>query len=174
MPRPNPLRSIQSEANLARRIAFERERREWTYEGTAKRMTDAGCAIQGSAIYKIEKGQPPRRISVDELVTFGKVFNLDLDDLLVPVEVVLDQHAKALVQGWLDARQALYDAWAQKDAAEAKWREYVEKNPEAREPIYAAFAAVAAAEPDTETDAWYRDHPVEVDFSTQTTDERQS
>jgi transcriptional regulator with XRE-family HTH domain len=171
MPRPNPLRLLQSEANLARRVAFEREQRQWTYEGTAKRMTDVGCAIQGSAIYKIEKGQPPRRISVDELVAFGKVFDLDLADLLVPVDVILDNHSKALVQAWLDARKALYDAWAQMDAADVNFREYVEQHPEAREPVYTAFAAAAAADPEAEAD-WYRKHPVAVDFGPPHTDKR--
>ena len=85
MPRPNPLRSLDSEDNLARRIAYERERRGWTYESTAKRMTDAGCPIQGSAIYKIEKGNPRRRISVDELVAFSTIFDAEISDLLSPV-----------------------------------------------------------------------------------------
>lgn len=87
MPRPNPPRSLQSEDNLAQRIAYEREQRGLTYEGLAQRLTDVGCPIQGSAIYKIEKGMPRRRIVVDELVALGKVFYLEITDLLVPVVV---------------------------------------------------------------------------------------
>lgn len=44
-------------------------------------MTDAGCPIQGSAIYKIEKADPPRRITVDELVAFATVFETSAVDL---------------------------------------------------------------------------------------------
>ena len=84
MPRPNPLRAIQAEANLARRVAFERSERGMTYDALAKVMTDAGCPIQGSAIFKIEKGDPPRRITVDELVAFGCVFDIATDELLMP------------------------------------------------------------------------------------------
>jgi transcriptional regulator with XRE-family HTH domain len=93
VPRPNPPRSLQSEENLAHRVVYERERRGWTYEGTAKRLTVAGCPIQGSAIYKIEKGNPRRRISVDELVAFAKVFDVDTSDLLIPPELIAEHEA---------------------------------------------------------------------------------
>lgn len=97
MPRPNPPRSLQGEDNLAQRIAYEREQRGWTYEGLAKRLTDVGCPIQGSAIYKIEKGTPRRRISVDELVAFAKVFDADTSDLLIPLELIAEHEALALL-----------------------------------------------------------------------------
>jgi len=88
VPRPNPTRALHAEENLARRIAHEREQRGWTYEGLATRLTEAGCPIQGSAIYKIEKGAPRRRISVDELVALSKVFDVDIADLLISVEII--------------------------------------------------------------------------------------
>jgi transcriptional regulator with XRE-family HTH domain len=97
VPRPNPPRSLQSEENLARRIAYERDRRGWTYEGTAKRLTDVGCPIQGSAIYKIEKGKPRRRISVDELVAFADVFDVGAADLLMPLEFIAEREALDLI-----------------------------------------------------------------------------
>jgi transcriptional regulator with XRE-family HTH domain len=97
VPRPNPPRALQCEENLAHRIAYERERRGWTYDGTAKRLTDAGCPIQGSAIYKIEKGNPRRRISVDELVAFAEVFDVETVELLVPLELVAEHEALHLI-----------------------------------------------------------------------------
>lgn len=93
MPRQNPTRSLQNERELARRVSYERQLREWTYEGLAKRLTDAGCPIQGSAIYKIEKDDPPRRITVNELVALGAVFELAVEELLVPVEFVENREA---------------------------------------------------------------------------------
>ena len=107
MPRPNPLRSMASEDNLARRIAYERERREWTYEGLAQRMTDAGCPIQGSAIYKTEKGRPQRRITVDELVALARVFAVDVADLLTPVDLVGDREARQIVDQWRVTQQEI-------------------------------------------------------------------
>jgi transcriptional regulator with XRE-family HTH domain len=98
MPRPNRGRSIASETNLAKRIAYERERRDLSYEGLAAQMTEHGCAIQGSAIYKIEKGDPPRRVTVDELVALARVFELPtVDELLTPVGLIEQREAKELV-----------------------------------------------------------------------------
>jgi transcriptional regulator with XRE-family HTH domain len=97
VPRPNPPRSLQSEDNLARRVAYEREQRGWTYDGLAKRLTEAGCSIQGSAIYKIEKGTPRRRISVDELVAFAEVFEVNVADLLIPLELMAEQKVVSLI-----------------------------------------------------------------------------
>lgn len=91
MPRPNRARSLLAEEHLARRVAQERNARGWSYDRLAKRMTEAGCAIQASALFKIEQSQPRRRITVDELVAFAKVFDIDVRDLLVPPEVAASQ-----------------------------------------------------------------------------------
>jgi hypothetical protein len=64
-------------------------------------MTDAGTALHATAIFKIEKGDPPRRITVDELVGFARVFETNVDDLLAPPELVAQQRARELV-GELD------------------------------------------------------------------------
>ena len=103
MPRPNPPRPLGCEANLARRVAYERTHRGWTYEGLARRMSDAGCPIQASAIYKIEKGNPPRRISVDELVAFATAFDIDIKDLLIPPEEAAVREAQELFTKLTDA-----------------------------------------------------------------------
>lgn len=106
MPRPNQPRSVHSETNLARRIAHERERLGMSYEGLADRMTKAGCAIQPSAIYKIEKAKPPRRISVDELVAFSAVFGVPVEQLLMPVELAKQEALRELLVDWEIARAA--------------------------------------------------------------------
>jgi transcriptional regulator with XRE-family HTH domain len=97
VPRPNRGRTLASEANLARRIARERDRRDLSYEALAQAMTEQGCAIQGSAIYKIEKGNPPRRVTVDELVALAKVFDLPIDDILKPMELIEKERAEELI-----------------------------------------------------------------------------
>lgn len=105
MPRPSRDKSTGAEANLARRIEYERERRGLSYEGLAKLMTDAGCKIQGSAIFKIEKdkdkdGNPltPRRITVDELTAFAAVFTEgDIAKMLLSVEEVELERAGELL-----------------------------------------------------------------------------
>lgn len=112
MPRPHQPRSLGREDNLAARVARERTDRGLSYEGLAKLMTEAGCPMQGSAIYKIEKGSPRRRISVDELVAFTQVFETTVDDLLTPVEVLDEKRVRELLDEMNDADHALFDAIA--------------------------------------------------------------
>ena len=117
MARPNKPRLIGTERALARRIAWERESRGWTYEGMAGRMTAAGCAIQASALYKIEKGTPRRRITVDELVAIAVVFEVDIPDLLLPVEVALHHDIALIASAQAEASQVLREAINQAIAA---------------------------------------------------------
>ncbi|HEX2361561.1 MAG TPA: helix-turn-helix transcriptional regulator [Jiangellaceae bacterium] len=107
MPRPNRPRSIASEDNLARRIAHEREQRGWSYAGLAQRMTAQGCSIDQSALYKIEKGRPRRRISVDELVALSEVFAVPVHELLAPPELAAKKVVLEALQRHREALAAL-------------------------------------------------------------------
>jgi transcriptional regulator with XRE-family HTH domain len=64
----------------------------------AARLATAGYAIQHTAIFKIEKGKPPRRVTVDELVGFSKVLDVPVDELLLPMELIKNQRAIALAE----------------------------------------------------------------------------
>jgi len=110
MPRVSLGRSVANERNLAARIGLERERRSWTYEGLARRMTDAGFVINASSCYKIEKGKPPRRITADELIGFAYVFDLSLDEILVPIELIHEQELRAMWTEMGAATKRLDDA----------------------------------------------------------------
>ena len=66
-------------------------------DGLARRMTQAGVPISASAIYKIESADPPRRITVDELVGLSRALNLTMDELLTPLEVIGDRQAQELL-----------------------------------------------------------------------------
>jgi transcriptional regulator with XRE-family HTH domain len=107
MPRPNQRRSIAKEANVAERITLERVARGLSYEALAKLMTEQGCYIAGSAIFRIEKGTPPRHITVDELVAFAKVFDTTEDDLLAPVELKRKERGRQLVRDVFQVWEAL-------------------------------------------------------------------
>lgn len=96
MPRLNVGRSVDVEANLARRIAYERKQRGQSLEALAEAMTKAGCAINGSSIYKIESSG--RRISVDELATLARIWDQpSVDALLIPMELLEQRRAQELV-----------------------------------------------------------------------------
>jgi transcriptional regulator with XRE-family HTH domain len=112
MPRPNPLRPLRGEANLARRITFERQRAGMSTEGLAKRMTDLGCPINQSAIWKVENGDPPRRITYDEAIAFAEVFGIPLDQLAVPPELLAERAAVELIDAYQRARKEHLDLFS--------------------------------------------------------------
>jgi transcriptional regulator with XRE-family HTH domain len=130
MPRPNQPRSIASEHSLARRIAYEREKRGMSYEGLASRMTRVGCPIQASGVYKIERADPPRRITVDELVAFAEVFATPVQDLLLPPEMAGKQHLIDLWARWEVARVESSGALEREGRAWTAVRDYVAEHPE--------------------------------------------
>lgn len=104
MPRQNKPRHVLAEEYLAQRITAERDSRGWTNDGLAQRMTEVGCPMSGSAIFKIEKGEPRRRIVVDELVAFSKVFKVPIEELLEPPALVHQKEAAALFKEWAKCR----------------------------------------------------------------------
>jgi hypothetical protein len=112
MPKTNEGRTTDTEANLARRIEYEREKRGMSYEALAKAMTEAGCKIHATAIHKVEKGDKQtgklRRILVNELTAFAEVFELSVIDLLKPMELVEEERAAELLAKLQDRNHALY------------------------------------------------------------------
>jgi len=139
MPRPNKPRDVLAEDNLARRIAAERDARGWTNDGLAKRMTDVGCAMTGSAIFKIEKGEPRRRIVVDELVAFARVFGLSIGDLLLPPELAAERAVGELLIAWNTAADAAAAADKARDDAWEAIRAYLAEHADQGEAIESMF-----------------------------------
>ena len=130
MPRPNRPRSVLAEVNLAQRVAHERAARRWSPEGLARRMADAGCPINVSAIYRIEQADPPRRITVDELVGFSRVFVVPAEELLLPIGLSLERVLVDRLVAWDIADNAALAAASQRDEAWESVRAYVGEHPE--------------------------------------------
>lgn len=108
MPRPNRARSIGGEANLAERIKYEREAEGWSPAQLAKAMTEAGCSISTSAIYKVEAGE--RTIKVDELIALSQVFDLTVENLLTPMAVLKQEWAEQRLRDLDEAEAGLSQA----------------------------------------------------------------
>lgn len=98
----------------------------------AKRMSDLGCAIQHTAIYKMVKADPPRRVTVDELVAFARVFDLGVEELLLPVEAVTNRHVKAAFAEWANAVSESDKAHRRVGEARASISELLKNHPETR------------------------------------------
>lgn len=100
MPRPNPPRTIVDEQGLADRLAYEREAAGMSYEGLASRMTSMGCPIHASALYKVEKGTPPRKLQASELIAIAKIFEVTVEEFCMPVELVRGGSEKVVRDLW--------------------------------------------------------------------------
>lgn len=112
MPRPKPRRSIGGEQNLAERIRRELSVRDWSPAELGKRMTEAGCSIGTSSVYKVLDDEKPRTISVDELLALADVFGTTTDDLLTPVEALDQRRAKELLQSLDEADERIMEGVA--------------------------------------------------------------
>jgi transcriptional regulator with XRE-family HTH domain len=75
--------ALDAEEFLARTIERLRTGADWTYAELSQRMADAGCPIERSSLQKIERGRPRRKITVNELVAFSRVFRTSVPDLLI-------------------------------------------------------------------------------------------
>jgi len=133
MARPNLGRTLEGESNLARRVEIERRSRGWSYAALAEAMTRAGCTINASAIYKIEKGDPPRKITVDELLALAEVFDVEVEDLLTPVEILRKERAKNLLTELELARHTMARAMADLLRATAEYELLGATDPELQE-----------------------------------------
>lgn len=128
-----------------------------SYEGLAVQMKHKGCPINASALFRIEKGDPPRRITVDELLAFSQVFGIPVDNLLLPPEVAAREDLVRLVVEWDRAQaQAATSAQAEKEAWESL-RGYIKSHPDVGDDLAAVtevWAGYYYSEQAAEAQAW--------------------
>lgn len=115
MPRTTPGRAVGYEQALARRITYERVSRGWSPAGLASRMSGRGCPMGQASIWKMENAG--RRITVDEMVAFAAVLDLDVPDLLRPVEVVKREAVVGAVENAVALRRVVDEATVALDDA---------------------------------------------------------
>ena len=109
----------------------------------ASRMTKIGCSINSSAIYKIEKSDPPRRITVDELVGFSQVLDIPVDNLLLPPELAAKAELLELLTDWEVARRRASEADEAEGVAWEALKGYIEAHPIAEGPLETALSGWA-------------------------------
>jgi transcriptional regulator with XRE-family HTH domain len=131
---------LASEDALARRITYEREERGWSPGGLADLMTKAGVPMNQSAIWKIEKGEPRRKITVTELLGFTKVFELSVGDLLTAPELIPHQRAQKLCAQWIWRFNQFENALVSCDRARTKLAAHLADHPDATEALGAQVA----------------------------------
>lgn len=73
----------QAEIRFGERVREERERRGWSQEELAKRLTDRGIeGVYASTVAKIESTGKPRAVRLAEAAAVAELFEVSLDTLL--------------------------------------------------------------------------------------------
>ena len=122
--------ALVAEATVARRIRFERENRDWSPAKLAQQMTAAGYPLNQSAIWRIENGDPPRRVNLEEAVGFAKVFEMGLEDLITPVGAMATPELRRRLRNVLEATRAYQEAEAAAYRAVEALADYADSRPE--------------------------------------------
>lgn len=153
MPKAMTDRNPFGERFVAQRVAMERGRRGWTLEALATRMTAADCKMHPSTLHKIEKGDPPRKITVTELLAFSRVFEMPLAELVADPDVYLPRHIFGLVEraARLEQKRMRIEEEAGEVALEVihvlrEARETVQEHPEHTAAVDQLIARVSDAE----------------------------
>jgi len=108
-------RATEAEQRVVEAVRELRQVHSWSYEELAHRMTDAGCKIHPTGIYKTEK--EGRRVTIEELVTYAEVFGTSPESLLQyggereprTLEIWRDLLSAERIMAILRATQAAYD-----------------------------------------------------------------
>lgn len=143
MPRKNLSGTLQNERNIAERIADERQTRGLSQEGLAKLVTEAGCPLQGSAVYRIENGDPPRTISFNEAVAFAAVFDIGLEELSEPKALRNQAQARDIALELAEASRKLDEAHTAALEAAIRLVKIGEKSPQVWEFIAHHFTTAS-------------------------------
>lgn len=133
--RPNLGRTIGNNNHLADRIAHERQSRGWTMQQLADRMDEVGCTMHHTAIYKIEKGKPRRSVSFEEATAFAQVFDVSLDDLAMPVELVAETELLSLVARLVELQRDEYRIDRQRLRLHGELVELVKRHPRLKDVV---------------------------------------
>jgi len=135
-----------SEDNVAERVRLEREARKWSTATLAERMSEAGFPINQSAIWRIESGDPRRRINLDEAIGFAQVFEIDLENLLGPPQLAMHERAVQLIDDYRVAMRSIRTANDKAAAARDALAAYTDAHPEIEDEVDEAVSQVIAEE----------------------------
>ncbi|MFB7745631.1 helix-turn-helix transcriptional regulator [Streptomyces sp. NPDC056132] len=127
---------LYSEGNVAARVALEREVRGWSTTELADRVTKAGVKMNQTAVWRIEHGEPRRRINLDEALAFARVFELPLEELMSPPLEGIDMDGRRLVQEAVEAFYESRDAQDRLHHAVAATAEHTRAHPESSRAIH--------------------------------------
>jgi transcriptional regulator with XRE-family HTH domain len=120
----------QVDSYFGQRVREERDRRGWSQEELAKRMTDRGIPAYASTIAKIESGRKPRPARLGEAIVIADLFEVPVsallgrqpdDTTLTFAMVTLMGYVREAEQRILQAKHTTADIGDQLDDAEDRF-----------------------------------------------------
>ncbi|MGP9018639.1 helix-turn-helix transcriptional regulator [Streptomyces sp. BR1] len=142
---------LYSEGNVAARVALEREVRGWSTTELAERVTKAGVKLNQTAVWRIENGNPRRRINLDEALGFARVFELPLEELMSPPLEGLDVDGRRLVQEAVEAFYESRDVQDRLHHAVVAIAEHIKAHPDSSRAIHEQCLRLMGDERDART-----------------------
>ncbi|MFF2013709.1 helix-turn-helix transcriptional regulator [Streptomyces sp. NPDC058195] len=142
---------LYSEGNVAARVALEREVRGWSTTELAERVTKAGVKMNQTAVWRIENGEPRRRINLDEALAFSRVFELPLEELMSPPLEGIDMEGRRLVQEAVEAYYESRDAQDRLHHAVVATAGYIQAHPDGARAIHQQCLRLMGDERDART-----------------------
>jgi hypothetical protein len=98
-------------------------------------VTKAGVKMNQTAVWRIENGEPRRRINLDEGLAFGRVFELPLEELMSPPFEGIDMDGRRLVQEAVEAFYESRDAQDRLHRAVVATAEHIKAHPDSSRAI---------------------------------------
>jgi hypothetical protein len=83
-------------------------------------MQDRGCTIDRTGVHRIYAGDPPRKVSTNELVALADIFDVPVDELILPLPEALSRRARRLAERLLGIEERLIPFVLQFAEAEEK------------------------------------------------------
>ncbi len=85
-----------SERNFSANLRYRRLALEWSQQRLADTMSAEGHDMHQTTIARIEKGKGERRVTIDEAITFCRLLDVPLVDMLVSPEAARNERVREL------------------------------------------------------------------------------
>jgi transcriptional regulator with XRE-family HTH domain len=119
-----------SQFSVVDRLRTELEQRGWSQSELSRRLADLKPRyhLSQGAISRMLAYDNPREITVDDLLAFVRVFNIPLEEFVLPSAITYEVGGWGAYMTAIDKLERLYEAFEEYDAAVTKARAMVKEH----------------------------------------------
>lgn len=145
MPRRGQLSHRAEELYAIHRLEWEMKQRSLSYAQVADLLTEAGHPTQPTAIHRLLRGEPRRRLTLNEAAAIADIFDISLSELLLEKDVMLGAKANELLRELQLATRQISDALGNYRSALEAISAYIERGQEFNDALQANVAKFETA-----------------------------